>query len=128
MTDSAHPEDSPEDARLQRLQHRYALAARAHHEALELLDEGRAEAQARMLSGLHAALLAEGTSGAQKLLELIDSSDPVLAGMAAVHLIHKESGRCLAALRRVAAEPGLLGFRAEMAIQRWESGDWEQEE
>jgi hypothetical protein len=62
----------------------------------------------------------------ERLLELVDSADPAVAGMAAVYAIRMDTGRCLAALRRVAAEPGLLGFRAAMAIQRWESGEWEE--
>ena len=40
--------------------------------------------------------------------------------------IRLDTGRCLSALRWVAKEPGLLGFRASMAIQRWESGEWEE--
>ena len=114
------------DDRLERLLKRFAVAARAHHEALEALDEERAEAQARMVAGLHGALAREGEQGRQLLLNLVDSPDPVVAGMAAVYSIRLDTGRCLAALRRVAKAPGLLGFRAEMAIQRWESGEWEE--
>jgi hypothetical protein len=114
------------DDRLERLLKRFAVAARAHHEALEALDEERTEAQARMIAGLHGALVREGKQGEELLLNLVDSPDPVVAGMAAVYSIRLNTGRCLAALRRVAKEPGLLGFRAEMAIQRWESGEWEE--
>ena len=114
------------DDRLERLLKRFAVAARAHHEALEALDEERTEAQARMVAGLHEALVREGKVGEELLLDLVDSPDPVVAGMAAVYSIRLDTGRCLAALRRVAKEPGLLGFRAEMAIQRWESGEWEE--
>lgn len=112
------------DDRLERLLKRFAVAARAHHEALEALDEERTEVQARMIAGLHEALVREG--GEELLMNLVDSPDPVVAGMAAVYSIGLDTGRCLAALRRVAKEPGLLGFRAEMAIQRWESGEWEE--
>src|SRR6266568_2826799 len=106
------------DERLERLLKRFAVAARAHHEALEALDEERTEVQARMIAGLHGALVREGNQG--------DSPDPIVAGMAAVYSIRLDTGRCLAALRRIAKEPGLLGFRAEVAIQRWESGEWEE--
>lgn len=107
---------------------RFALAARAHHEALESLDEERAEAQARMVSGLHVVLLRAGRKGEEQLLSLVDSRDPVVAGMAAVFAIRLDTGRCLKTLQRVAAEPGLLGFRASAAIQRWESGEWDPQE
>jgi hypothetical protein len=125
MTDPVLPEDAPAEARMQRLLHRFALAAQAHHAALETLDAERAEAHARMLAGLHKALADTGEQGLEKLLELVDSSDPVVAGMAAVYSIRRDSRRCLSTLSRVATEPGLLGFRAAMAIERWESGEWE---
>ena len=114
------------DDRLERLLKRFAVAARAHHESLEALDAERTEVQSRMIAGLHEALVREGKLGEELLLNLVDSPDPVVAGMAAVYSIRLDTGRCLAALRRVAKEPGLLGFRAEMAIQRWESGEWEE--
>jgi hypothetical protein len=112
--------------RLERLLSRFAVAARAHHEALESMNAERAETQARMISALHGALVREGTPGLKKLLDLVDSIDPIVAGMAAVYSIRLDPERCLATLRRVATEPGLLGFRADMAIQRWESGEWEE--
>jgi hypothetical protein len=125
MTDPDLPESTPAEERLQRLLHRFALAAQAHHAALEALDAERAEAQARMIAGLYETLAGTGEQGLERLLELVDSSDPIVAGMAAVYSIRRDSGRCLATLRRVATEPGLLGFRAAMAIERWESGEWE---
>lgn len=124
MTDLILQESVPADARLERVLHRFALAAQAHNAALEALDAERAEAQARMLAGLHETLVNSGEQGLKKLLELVDNSDPVVAGMAAVYSLRLDSDRCLAALRRVAAEPGLLGFRAKIAIERWESGEW----
>lgn len=124
MTDASVTKNSQSGKRLERLLHRFALAARAHHEALETMDAERAEGQARLIAGLHRSLLQEGDLGKESLLNLVDSIDPVVAGMAAVYSIRLDSGRCLAALRRVAAEPGLLGFRAEMAIGRWEAGEW----
>ena len=126
MTDQvADVENNQHDDRLELLVKRFAVAARAHHEALEAMDAERSEAQARMTAGLHARLMREGKQGEELLLNLVDSPDPIVAGMAAVYSIRLDTGRCLAALRRVAKEPGLLGFRAEMAIQRWKSGEWE---
>ena len=123
---SASAENRELDDRLELLLKRFAVAARAHHEALETLDAERAEVQARMVAGLHEALVRAGKQGEELLLNLVDSPDPVVAGMAAVYSIRLDTRRCLAALRRVAKEPGMLGFRAEMAIQRWESGEWEE--
>ena len=125
MPEPVHPESPQTEARLQRLLQRFALAAQAHHNALETLDAERAETQARMLAGLCASLLNCGEPGLEKLLELVNSSDPVVAGMAAVYSLHRDSGPCLVTLRRIAQEPGLLGFRAGMALERWDAGEWE---
>ena len=123
MTEATRGDIHPDD-RLDRLLRRFALAARAHHEALESMDAELAETQARMITALHGALVHEGEKGEQSLLDLVDNLDPIVAGMAAVYSIRLDTGRCLATLRRLAKEPGLLGFRADMAIQRWESGEW----
>ena len=112
------------DDRLALLLKRFSVAAAAHHEALEALDEARANAQIRMVAGLYEALLREGAIGREGLLALVGDATPAVAGMAAVYLLHLYPDRCLAALRRVAGEPGLLGFRAMVAVERWEAGDW----
>ena len=125
MPELVHQESPPTEARLQRLLRRFALTAQSHHAALAALDAERAETQARMLAGLYESLLNSGEQGLEKLLELVDSSDPVVAGMAAVYSLRRDSVPCLATLRRVAKEPGLLGFRAGMALERWESGEWD---
>lgn len=117
----------PEE-KLARLMIRFAAASTAHHEALEAMDEEHCNTHARMIAALHKALLREGKPGMAGLLTLVDSKDLVVAGMAAVYMIHLNPERCLATLRRVAQEPGLLGFRASAAIERWENGEWEDPE
>lgn len=111
--------------RLLRLLSRFCAAAAAHHDALEAMHEERANSHARMIAGLYNALLGEGPDGPAGLLALTDSDSPVVAGMAAVYSLSENPERSLAALRRLAAEPGLLGFRASVAIERWETGRWE---
>jgi hypothetical protein len=114
-----------QDDKLTRLLQRFATTAKAHYQALEDMDEERANNHAQIIAGLYRSIIGSGESGRQALLELVDDSDPVVAGMAAVYSIRYDSQRCLATLSRVALEPGLLGFRAKVAIERWESGDWE---
>ena len=114
----------PED-RLELLLKRFSVAALAHHEALEDMDDVRAAAQYRMLSGLYQSLLREGAQGEAGLLTLLDSPHHPVAGMAAVYCLIHHPERCLAVLREVANVPGLLGFRASVAIERWENGTWE---
>ncbi|HEY6872428.1 MAG TPA: hypothetical protein VI298_06865 [Geobacteraceae bacterium] len=113
------------DDRLALLLVRFAVAARAHHEALAALDEVRANTHAQIVARLHEAIAREGKAGQDRLLALVDSDDPVVAGMAAVYSIRYSPERCVALLRRLAGEEGLLGFRARVALERWEAGEWE---
>jgi hypothetical protein len=114
-----------QDDKFERLLSRFSAAATAHHEALEAMDEERANIHARMIAGLYNALRSEGEYGRAGLLVLLDNDSPVVAGMAAVYSMNTNPDLCLAVLRRVAAEPGLLGFRASVVVEHWESGTWE---
>lgn len=113
------------DDKLTRLLHRFAIASTAHYQALEEMDEERANSHAHMIAGLYRSIINSGESGRRALLELTGHSDPVVAGMAAVYSIRYDGKRCLTVLSRVAQEPGLLGFRASVAIERWKSGEWQ---
>ena len=114
------------DDKLSRLLSRFARAATEHYEALEALDEGRANLQASLIAGLYRSILGEGEAGQAALLTLIESRDKVVAGMAAVYSLRYRPEPCVSLLRRLTAEGGLLGFRAGVALERWETGDWEQ--
>ncbi len=113
-----------QEDKLARLLHRFAATASAHHLALEEMNEELASIYAQMIAGLYRSIIGTGEAGRQALLELVDDNDPVVAGMAAVYSIRYDSKRCLATLKRVSLVPGLLGFRALVAIDRWESGEW----
>jgi len=117
--------DHMQQNHLDTLLRRFVIAARAHHAAIEAMDAERANRHARMTGALHQAILAAGAEGKEQFISLLDHPDPVVAGMAAVYLITSASERSLATLRRVANEPGLLGFRAAAAIDRWLNGEWE---
>lgn len=104
---------------------RFAVAAQAHQTALEELDEGRANAHARVISGLYAAIIREGDAGREALLVLLDHESPVVSGMAAVFSLRYNPPRSLVVLRRLAGQGGLLGFRASVALERWENGEWD---
>jgi len=119
----AHP---MQDRQLDKLLQRFAIAAVAHHAALEAMDADGADRHASMTGALHASIVAAGAPGRERFLSLLDHPDPVVAGMAAVYGITSDSERSLTTLRRIAAKPGLLGFRAAAAIDRWLAGDWKQ--
>jgi len=110
---------------LDTLLRRFAIAARAHHAAMEAMDADRAGRHARMTGALHQSIMAAGEPGKERFFSLLEHPDPAVAGMAAVYLITSDSVASLTTLRRVAKEPGLLGFRAAAAIDRWLNGEWE---
>lgn len=111
---------------IDRLLSRFARAAIEHHEALEALDEERANSQARIIAGLYQSVVREGESARARLLDLVDADNEVVAGMAAVYSLRYCPERSVAVLRRLAAEQSLLGFRATVALERWEAGEWEE--
>jgi hypothetical protein len=104
---------------------RFAIAARAHQSALEEMDEQRANAHARVITGLYQTITSEGNAGREALLELLDSEIPVVAGMAAIFSLSYNPSRSLEILKQLADQGGLLGFRASSAIERWENGEWD---
>ena len=114
------------DEKLSLLVRRFAIAAQAHQAALEEMDEGRANAHARVISGLYAAISREGDVGREALLVLLESESRVVAGMAAVYSLRYNPSRALVVLHMLADQGGLLGFRASVAIERWEKGEWDE--
>jgi len=114
------------DEKLSLLIRRFAVAAQAHQTALEEMDEERANAHARVISGLNAAIIREGGAGREALLALLYSESQVVAGMAAVFSLRYSPSRSLEVLRMLAEKGGLLGFRASVALERWEKGEWDE--
>ena len=105
---------------------RFAIAAQAHQTALEDMDENRANAHAQIITGLYTAIIREGNVGREALLTLLDSESQVVAGMAAVFSLRYNPSRSLGTLRRLADKEGLLGFRASVALERWENDEWDE--
>jgi len=114
------------DEKLSLLIRRFSIAAQAHQAAIEELDEDRANAHARIIGGLYAAIIRQGDIGREALLALLVSDNQVVAGMAAVYSLRYNPSRSLEVLRRLADRGGLLGFRASVAIERWENGEWDE--
>ena len=101
----------------------FIRSALRHAEAVAALQEEVAALQVESLNRFSAALRQE-EGGIQQLLTVLDHADPAVAGMAAVYSLREAPERCRATLVRVSQEPGLIGFRAQIALERWDSGDW----
>jgi len=100
----------------------FARAALRHAEAVESMQAEAASVQVECLDRFFRALKHE--DGLEQLLALLDHHDPAVAGMTAVYAMREAPERCRAALASLAQRPGLIGFRAQTALERWDSGDW----
>lgn len=99
----------------------FVRAALRHADAMEELSQEAAAEEVRSLNRFYLALQREG--GIETFLRLLDHPDPKVAGMAAVYARGEAPERCKAVLKRIAGLPGLMGFRAQAALDLWESGE-----
>jgi hypothetical protein len=100
----------------------FAKAAARHALAIEAMQEEAASVQVECLDRYYEALKRE--DGLERFLYLLDDEDPAVAGMAAVYAMREAPQRCREVLVRLSTMPGLIGFRAQAALDRWESGNW----
>jgi hypothetical protein len=100
----------------------FVKAALRHAEAVDAMHEEAAALQVESMDRFFSALHRE--EGMPQFLALLDNQDPVIAGMAAVYALREAPELCRPVLVRLAQEPGLIGFRAQMALERWDSGEW----
>lgn len=116
-----------DEERLKRLIARFAAAAEAHGAALEAMDEERASRHAHIIYRLYQEIAGAGEQGREELILLAERAEGDAAGMAAVYSLRYREGRSIAVLRCLAATSGLLAFRASVALERWERGEWDLE-
>lgn len=100
----------------------FERAALAHADAMDVMHEEAATLQAQRLDRVFEALKRE--KGIEEFLVLLESREPAVAGMAAVYGMRYAPRRCAAVLSALSKKPGLLGFRASVALELWESGEW----
>ncbi|SNB45679.1 hypothetical protein SAMN06269301_1105 [Geobacter sp. DSM 9736] len=112
------------DEKVSRLQIRFTAAAKAHHDAIESMDEVRAVSHARLIEGLACSLRQLGDAGHGAVMALLACDEDAVAGMAAVCFIRSHTENSVAILRRLSEKHDLLGFRASVALERWEAGEW----
>lgn len=100
----------------------FERAALAHAVAMEAMNETMAVKETERLDRVFAAVKREG--GLERFLVLLDSPQPAVSGMAAVYAMRDAPQRCRAVLVMLSKKPGLLGFRASVALELWDSGEW----
>jgi hypothetical protein len=100
----------------------FIKAALRHAEAVDAMQQEAAAVQVECLDRFFAALQRE--DGMPQFLTLLEHRNPSIAGMAAVYAMREAPERCRPVLARLAEEPGLIGFRARTALERWGAGEW----
>jgi hypothetical protein len=105
----------------------FANAAKEHYAAIMRGDWREANKQAKRLSNAFHEITAIGERARREFLALVDSEDLAIATAAAVYSLKFNTERSKAALQRIATEPGMIGFRAQQALQRWDEGAWQLE-
>ena len=116
-----------DEERLKRLITRFAAAADAHGAALAAMDEERVSRHAHIIHRLYQEIAGAGEQGREELILLAERAEGDAAGMAAVYSLRYRQERSIVVLRRLEGMPGLLGFRASVALERWERGEWDLE-
>ena len=101
-------------------------AAEKHHEATTT-DFRRANKQAKRIHKIFLEIVESGTSAREALLQLSTHDNLAVASMATVYSLKYNPEKSLAVLKQIAQTPGVIGFEAKHAIQRWEEGAWELE-
>jgi len=103
----------------------FVKAALRHAEAIEAMQEEVAALQVAALTRYFKALQAE-PDWLPRFSELLQHENPVIAGMVAVYALPRDPERCRPVLVRLAQVPGLIGFRSQVALQRWDAGEWQE--
>ena len=105
----------------------FADAAEQHYSAMMQGDWRETNKQAKRIARAFREITAIGESARRELLALADNEDLAVASMAAAYSLKFDTERAKTALQRIAMEPGMIGFRAEQALQRWDEGAWQLE-
>jgi aspartate carbamoyltransferase catalytic subunit len=101
---------------------RFVAAVQAHTRALEEMDEAGAQRRVAMLLRLQQSIMST-PGGRAEMLALLQDHRPEVRGVAALNLLSLHPGPALEVLRQLALLPGLMGFRASVALERWEKGE-----
>jgi hypothetical protein len=105
----------------------FVAAVIGQHEALANGDWRTGNPLAKKYDAAFRKIIEHGDEGRNALLALIEHPNVAVAEMSAVYSLKYSPDQCLKVLRQLSREPGLVGFGAQQAIQRWEEGAWQLE-
>lgn len=113
---------------MEELIEKFTQAVKKYYESSLVGDWRTTNREARTIHKTVKKFWSLGEPGMEALLSLTDSEDLSVSLTAAVYSLKYATEKCIAVLNRIAKEPGLLGFGAEQALQRWYEGEWKLDE
>ncbi len=102
----------------------FADAAKTQHMARNSNDWRTANKETKKMIKAFRKICDIGPSARDALLALTDEEDSYVALNAANFSLKHNPEKAIRALKRIAMQPGVIGFEAQMAIKHWEEGTW----
>jgi hypothetical protein len=103
---------------------RFSQAAKRHYVASLAGDWRTANKEAVLIRETIQRLRNLGEPARDALLAQTDNQDLSVSSLAAVYSLKYAPDKSISVLTRIAKEPGLIGFEAKQALQRWVEGQW----
>jgi hypothetical protein len=113
---------------IEELMEKFTQAAKSHYRASLSGDWRTANKEAATIRKTIKGLISLGETAREALLAQTDSIDLSVCAMAAVYSLKYAPEKSISVLTSIAQEPGLIGFEAQQALQRWKEGEWSLEE
>ena len=107
---------------------KFVQAAKSHYVASLAGDWRTANKEAAKIRKTIKTLRSHGENAREALLAQTDNQDLSVSAMAAAYSLKYAPEKSISVLIRIAKEPGLIGFEAGQALQRWKEGEWNLEE
>jgi hypothetical protein len=100
----------------------YRLAAAEHGLATESGDYRAGNRAHERLAKAYRTLRERGPASQAKVLTLLKDSDVGVRAWAAAHALEFDPAAAEPVLTKLAAQPGLVGFGAQMTLREWRAG------
>jgi len=101
----------------------FAEVAAQHYESLQEMNEEKANRLSGRIMQLYAEIRLMGNDGREALLARLESDCPGAAAIVSLYKQTYTTERSRKVLERLACEEDLMGFRARIALERWDKGE-----
>ncbi len=105
----------------------FSISAKNHYLATIKGDWKTANKEISKLREVYKKICKINGSARKELLILTENNDLAIASMAAFYSLNYDPEKSISILEKISNEPGIIGFQAKQAIQRWNEGKWDLE-